>query len=225
MIDKDKVKQAISEMTQNPDWADVLRYAPGAANLRVALAFYASKNLPEMDQKEKDEYHEFREMLERQLNATELKYLAEEFNRMGVEAAATHYNELFSKKTPEEQADAEAEFKDIMEEARQDKEGGGSEEETEETTVTETVEETQDEAPVATPTPAPSPAPAQQPQPAVTPATPASPAPAPQGEGTPAPAAAPADFTDDEVKAFVERGGAMLKKGIRLKGQPKPQQN
>lgn len=203
MIDKAKVKQAISDMTQNPDWADVLRYAPGAANLRVALAFYASKNLPEMDQKEKDEYHEFREMLERQLNATELKYLAEEFNRMGVEAAATHYNELFSKKTPEEQADAEAEFKDIMESARQDKEGGKSEEETEETTVTETVEETQDEAPVALPTPAPSPAPAQQPQPAA----PASPA--------------PADFTDDEVKAFVERGGAMLKKGIRIKGQPK----
>lgn len=221
MIDKAKVKQAISEMTQNPDWADILRYAPGAANLRVALAFYASKNLPEMDQKEKDEYHEFREMLERQLNATELKYLAEEFNRMGVEAAATHYNELFSKKPPEEQADAEAEYKDIMEEARQDKEGGGPKEETEETTVTETVEETQDEAPVAPPTPAPSPAPAQQPLPAATPTTPASPAPAPQGEGNPAQAA---DFTDDEVKAFVERGGAMLKKGIRLKGQPKTQQ-
>lgn len=222
MIDKEKVKQAISDMTQNPDWADVLRYAPGAANLRVALAFYASKNLPEMDQKEKDEYHEFREMLERQLNATELKYLAEEFNRMGVEAAATHYNELFSKKTPEEQADAEAEYKDIMDEARQDKEGGdgGSEEEVEEET-TETVEETQDEAPVATPTPAPSPAPEQQPQSSSPAAAPASPAPAPQGGGTPAPTAAPADFTDDEVKAFVERGGAMLKKGIRLKGQPK----
>ena len=220
MIDKDKVKQAISDMTQNPDWADVLRYAPGAANLRVALAFYASKNLPEMDQKEKDEYHEFREMLERQLNATELKYLAEEFNRMGVEAAATHYNELFSKKTPEEQADAEAEYEDIMEEARQDKEDGESEEETEETTETENAEETQDEDPA--PVQAPSPAPAQQPQPAATPADPATPA--PQGVDTPAPAATPADFTDDEVKAFVERGGAMLKKGIRIKGQPEQQQ-
>ena len=219
MIDKNKVKDAIASMTQNPDWADVLRYAPGAANLRVALAFYASKNLPEMDQKEKDEYHEFREMLERQLNATELKYLAEEFNRMGVEAAATHYNELFSKKPPEEQADAEAEYKDIMEEARQDKEGGGSEEETEETTVTETVEETQDEAPAAAPSPDGQTASAQ-PSPA-----PASPAPAPQG-GAPAPAQASTEtqqmlpgFTDDEVKAFVERGGAMLKKGIRIKGQ------
>jgi len=98
MIDKAKVTQAVSEMTENPDWKDVLMNAPGAANLRIALAFYASKNLDSMSQQEKDEYREFREMLEAQLNAEELKYLVDSFDRMGVEAAKTHYQELLEKK-------------------------------------------------------------------------------------------------------------------------------
>lgn len=97
MIDKDKVTQAVSEMCENPDWRDVLVNAPGAANLRVALAFYASKNLDGMSDQEKDEYRQFREMLESQLNAEELKYLVEEFGRMGVDAAKSHYEDLLRK--------------------------------------------------------------------------------------------------------------------------------
>lgn len=114
MIDKSKVQAAISEMIANKDWKEVLFNAPGSANLRIALAFYASKNLPTMDVKEKDEYREFREMLEAQLNAEELKYLTESFARMGVESARTHYQELFSKKTPEEQAEGEKAYERLM---------------------------------------------------------------------------------------------------------------
>lgn len=99
MIDKAKVSQAVSEMCENPDWKDVLMNAPGAANLRVALAFYASKNLDSMSDQEKDEYREFREMLESQLNEEELKYLVQEFGRMGVDAAKSHYEELLQKKS------------------------------------------------------------------------------------------------------------------------------
>ena len=96
MIDKEKVKAAVKEMTEaNQDWKDILLNAPGAANLRIALAFYASKNLDAMSQPEKDEYREFREMLEALLNAEEFKYLAEAFGRMGMDVARDHYNELF----------------------------------------------------------------------------------------------------------------------------------
>lgn len=103
MIDKAKISQAVKDMTANPDWEDVLLNAPGGAQLRIALAFYASKNLDSMNQQEKDEYREFREMLESQLNAEELKYLTEAFGRMGVDAAQQHYQELLSKKGPEPQ--------------------------------------------------------------------------------------------------------------------------
>lgn len=96
MISKEKVIQACREMIENKDWAEVLSNAPGAAQLRIGLAFYASKNLDSMTQEEKDEYREFREMLESQLNREELKYLAEAFDRMGVEAAKEHYQELLS---------------------------------------------------------------------------------------------------------------------------------
>ena len=54
MIDKAKVSEAIAAMVKNPDWRDVLVNAPGAANLRIGLAFYASKFLSEMDVKEKE---------------------------------------------------------------------------------------------------------------------------------------------------------------------------
>lgn len=102
MIDKTKVTAAVTEMTRNDDWAEILLNAPGAANLRIALAFYATKNLPSMSTKEKDEYREFRETLESQLDAEELKYLADSFARMGVDAARDHYNELLAKKTQQE---------------------------------------------------------------------------------------------------------------------------
>ena len=98
MIDKEKVKQATLEMTKNADWKEILLNAPGAANLRIALAFYASKNLDAMTSPEKDEYREFREQLEAQLNAEELKYLAESFDRMGLDTAKDHYYELYHKK-------------------------------------------------------------------------------------------------------------------------------
>lgn len=124
MIDKSKVQTAIKEMIANKDWKEVLFNAPGGANLRIALAFYASKNLPTMDVKEKDEYREFREMLEAQLNAEELKYLTESFARMGVESARTHYQELFSKKTPEEQAEGTKAYEELMGKVKG--EGGGS---------------------------------------------------------------------------------------------------
>jgi len=129
MIHKDKVTEAIRSMTKNPDWRDVIRYAPGLAAHRIALAFYASKNLSSMDQKEKDEYREFRELLERQLNAKELKYLAEAFARMGVDAARDHYNELFSKKSPDEQAQGQKEYDELADKMREeivqsDKDGG-----------------------------------------------------------------------------------------------------
>lgn len=102
MIDKQKVKEATLEMTQNnKDWKEILLGAPGAANLRIALAFYASKNLDSMTSQEKDEYREFREQLEAQLNAEELKYLAESFERMGLDTAKDHYYELYYKKNSE----------------------------------------------------------------------------------------------------------------------------
>lgn len=126
MIDKEKSKAAIASMCENPEWRKVIENAPGAANLRIALAFYASKNLAEMTQREKDEYREFREVLERQLNAEELKYLAEEFGRMGVEAASTHYNELFAKKSPEEQQQGQKAYDDLMAKIRAAN-GGGEE--------------------------------------------------------------------------------------------------
>ena len=110
MIDKEKVSAAVKEMTANPDWNEVLMRAPGAANLRIALAFYASKNLDSMSSQEKDEYREFRENLEAQLTAGELKYLSEEFGRMGVDAAKQHYNDLFMKKPPEEQQKGQQEY-------------------------------------------------------------------------------------------------------------------
>lgn len=96
MIDKQKVTEAVLEMTRNnSDWKEILMNAPGAANLRIALAFYASKNLDSMSSPEKDEYREFREQLEAQLNAEELKYLAESFDRMGLDTAKDHYYELY----------------------------------------------------------------------------------------------------------------------------------
>lgn len=103
MIDKAKVTEAVSQMTQNPAWEEILLNAPGAAKLRLAVAFYASKFLPQMTTAEKDEYREFREKLESGLNAEELKYLAESFARMGVEAAQQHYAELLASKPAEEQ--------------------------------------------------------------------------------------------------------------------------
>lgn len=109
MIDKSKVTAAIAEMTENPDWKEILLNAPGAANLRIALAFYASKNLDSMSSQEKDEYREFRESLEAQLNADELKYLADNFKRMGVDAATQHYSELLAKKGGGSPAQAGAE--------------------------------------------------------------------------------------------------------------------
>ena len=95
MIDRQKVKDAIKRMTENNrDWKEILSNAPGAADLRIALAFYASANLETMTQQEKDEYREFREMLEAQLNEEELKYLLESFDRMGMTVARDHYDEL-----------------------------------------------------------------------------------------------------------------------------------
>ena len=239
MIDKEKAKEAIAEMCKNQDWKDVLSNAPGAAKIRVSLAFYASKNLSEMDQKQKDEYREFREMLERQLNAVELKYLAEEFKRMGVEAAATHYQELFSKKPPEEQTSAEQEYQEIVKKAAEGKgkvsdfmskygpdAGKGDDtnskedtaENTDETKLEEKPEdeqkpegeETQDEAPAGTASASPQ-------QVAV------SPAPAESSAGKPASAEQESlpGFSDDDMKAFLERGKAMLTKGIRVKGAKK----
>ena len=120
MIDKQKVKEAIAAMTgENEGWRQMLDAAPGAANLRIALAFYASKFLAEMSQQEKDEYREFREMLERQLNAEELKYLEKGFERMGAEAARVHYAELFSKKSPEEQAEGQKAYDELMGKVRE----------------------------------------------------------------------------------------------------------
>ena len=259
MIDKEKAKAAIAEMCQNPDWKEVLANAPGAANLRIGLAFYASKNLADMDQKQKDEYREFREMLERQLNAVELKYLAEEFRRMGVEAAASHYAELLAAKPQEEQASAEQEYQEIVKKASEDKkkvadfqakygEGGG--EETPAETPTETPEgETApapendgEKSPEENPGENPESAPAQDESPAQSPAQPAQPAspeaeaapakspsqsPSPEAEApssaSPAPAAQPdlPGFSDDDLKSFLERGKAMLGKGLRLKAKPK----
>lgn len=114
MFDKQKIVDAGLAMTErNGDWREILLYAPGNAMLRVGLAFYASQNLKTMDQKEKDEYHEFREMLERHLSAGELKYLTESFSRMGVEKARDHYAELFAKKPQEEQDQGVKEYEEI----------------------------------------------------------------------------------------------------------------
>lgn len=113
MIDKAKVVEAIKSMKEKGDWGIVLKNAPGAAALRVALAFYASKNLDSMSSSEKDEYREFRETLEQQLNAEELKYLTEAFGYMGVQAAQEHYKELFDKKPPEEQQQGTLAYNEI----------------------------------------------------------------------------------------------------------------
>ena len=236
MIDKEKAKAAIAEMCKNPDWKEVLSNAPGAANLRIGLAFYASKNLAEMDQKQKDEYREFREMLERQLNAVELKYLAEEFKRMGVEAASTHYNELLSKMPQEEQTAAAEEYQEIVKKASEGKNkvsdfmskygpdaGKGGDKEGKEESPAEKPEEkkdeekpedeqkpvgeeTQDEAPAAPATPsvgqeAAADKPTQQ-----------------LASAEPTQEALPG-FSDDDMKAFLDRGKAMLTKGIRIKAK------
>ena len=142
MIDKAKVSQAVKDMTANPDWADVLFNAPGGAQLRIELAFYASKNLDSMNQQEKDEYREFREMLESQLSAGELKYLTEAFGRMGVDAAQQHYQELFSKKTPEEQQQGNQEYEAIKNKTS----SGGGENESSENSQNETPDEAQEES-------------------------------------------------------------------------------
>lgn len=238
MIDKEKAKAAIAEMCKNPDWKEVLTNAPGAANLRIGLAFYASKNLSEMDQKQKDEYREFREMLEGQLTAVELKYLAEEFRRMGVEAAATHYQELLSKKPQEEQTAAEQEYQEIVknaaasknkvsdfmakygpdagkdgnkdgkEDAPAEKPEEGENGENPEDEQKPEGEETQDEAPAAPATPSEAEKPAD-----------GKPAEQPASAATPAQEALPG-FSDDDMKAFLDRGKAMLTKGIRMKAKP-----
>jgi len=113
MIDESKVVEAGREMVKNPDWREVLENAPGAAYIRILLAFYASKNLDSMSQQEKDQYREFRETLETQLKAEELKYLSEAFDRMGVQKAHEHYQELYEKQAgqqqPGEQAGAQGE--------------------------------------------------------------------------------------------------------------------
>ena len=244
MIDKEKAKAAIAEMCKNPDWKDVLANAPGAASLRVSLAFYASKNLAEMDQKQKYEYREFREMLERQLNAVELKYLAEEFKRMGVEAAATHYQELLSKKPQEEQAAAAEEYQEIVknaaasknkvsdfmakygpdagkggedggkEEGHAEKPGEGAVEEKPEDEQKPEGEETQDEAPAAPSVQAATEsADPQQPKESSLPADSSAGSTTAEQEALPG-------FSDDDMKAFLDRGKAMLTKGIRMKAKP-----
>lgn len=121
MIDQTKAIEAIRDMTKNEAWRDILVNAPGAADLRIALAFYASKFLSTMDQKEKDEYREYREMLERSLNAEELWYLTQEFGRMGVEAAQTHYKELFGKRPLEDQEKAKKAYGELMEKIGREK--------------------------------------------------------------------------------------------------------
>ena len=106
-FDEGKIVQAITELiTKNKDWRKILVNAPGGAALRIGVAFYANRFLNELERVEKEEYREFREMLEQQLTGDELKYLAETFARMGVDKAAEHYNELLSKKDPAEQEEA-----------------------------------------------------------------------------------------------------------------------
>lgn len=214
MIDKEKAKAAIASMCENPEWKKVIENAPGAANLRIALAFYASKNLSEMTQQEKDEYREFREMLERQLNAEELKYLAEEFGRMGVEAASSHYNELFAKKSPEEQQQGQKAYDDLMAKIRAANNGGdgasgegaeGSEEDDVEEQSDEGGEATEDEAPTA-----PNPAPAEK--------SAANATPVPQQEELPF--SVPQELKDKnaaDAKRIVAAGAKLFSRGFKFK--------
>ena len=109
MFEKEKLKEAIRSMTEgNDDWKAVLRDAPGAARLRVAVAFYANKFLDQMTQQEKDEYREFRENLEAQLDSEELKYLVGAFDRMGAARAVEHYRDLLEKKLAQERKEGGA---------------------------------------------------------------------------------------------------------------------
>ncbi len=137
MFEKEQLKKAIRWMcAKNPDWAEILHYAPGAAALRFGVAFYGAMILEKPEdqmsdeekksaQQFKDEYREFRENLEPQLNAFELKYLAEQFDRMGKAEASKHYRELLSQKQELEQAEAQSQYDDLMARIRAEKETSG----------------------------------------------------------------------------------------------------
>ncbi len=125
MIDKEKIKAAVADMTKNKRWRAVLMDAPGAASMRIALAFYATKNLKDMSVHEQDEYRDFRQMLESRLNAFELKYLAEAFGKMGAEPARVHYEDLFGKKPEAERAEGEKQYAELAAKIEARDDGGG----------------------------------------------------------------------------------------------------
>lgn len=135
MIDKNKVvESAFETINNNEDWKQVLMDAPPGAQLRICIAFYGAKNKGEWEriakdsslsaderseaQKSLDEYREFREQFTATLNAFDLKYLAENFERMGLESGAQAYREAFEAKPEEERKSASEQYAKLIEDIK-----------------------------------------------------------------------------------------------------------